>query len=346
MKNKVLKVLGIGTALISGGILINKISTANKLQNSLATGDSVNVSKASQIINKASRKIQKHSPEILIGVGVVGVVASTVMACRATTKVNDIFEDANKHLSYVKIGMETGEIEGVPYSVEDGKRDKVIIYTQTAVKVARLYAPAVILGSLSLASIVTSNNILRKRNLALAAAYKTLDDTFNEYRGRVVERFGEEVDQELRYGYRNVEYTETVIDEETGEEKEVTKTAKIADKNLTSEYSRYFDKSTSRAAENRLENNDFFLSSQQNYFNNVLNVRGHVYLNEVYDALGLERSKAGQIVGWTKNGPDGYIDFRIREVDKEVEPGVFRPSYILDFNVQGNIWDDMKDNVK
>ena len=291
------------------------------------------------IASRAIMKIKKHSPEILIVVGVVGTVASAVIACKATTKVNRIIDDAKDDIDKVHAATENCVTEaGETYSTEDSKKDLVIIYAQTGVKLAKLYAPAVILGTLSIASILASNNILRKRNVALGAAYAAIDKSFKDYRGRVIERFGEQVDTELKYGIKAKKFEEVEVDPETGKEKKVKKTVMVADPNLQSDYAVYFD-NKSRNYETNQDYNYMFLKAQQQFANDKLQTRGHLFLNEVLDDLDLPRTSAGQIVGWTKDGPDGYVNFRIVEVDRETEDGRHEPSLLLDFNVEGNIWD-------
>lgn len=291
--------------------------------------------------SKVITKIKKHSPEILIVVGVVGTIASAVIACKATTKVNKIIDDAKDDIDKVHVATENCVTEaGETYSTEDSKKDLVIIYAQTGVKLAKLYAPAVILGTLSIASILASNNILRKRNVALGAAYAAIDKSFKDYRGRVIERFGEQVDTELKYGIKAKKFEEVEVDPETGKEKKVKKTVMVADPNLQSDYAVYFD-NKSRNYETNQDYNYMFLKAQQQFANDKLQTRGHLFLNEVLDDLDLPRTSAGQIVGWTKDGPDGYVNFRIVEVDRETEDGRHEPSLLLDFNVEGNIWDKM-----
>lgn len=291
--------------------------------------------------SKVITKIKKHSPEILIVVGVVGTVASAVIACKATTKVNKIIDDAKDDIDKVHVATENCVTEaGETYSTEDSKKDLAIIYAQTGVKLAKLYAPAVILGTFSIASILASNNILRKRNVALGAAYAAIDKSFKDYRGRVIERFGEQVDTELKYGIKAKKFEEVEVDPETGKEKKVKKTVMVADPNLQSDYAVYFD-NKSRNYETNQDYNYMFLRAQQQFANDKLQTRGHLFLNEVLDDLDLPRTSAGQIVGWTKDGPDGYVNFRIVEVDRETEDGRHEPSLLLDFNVEGNIWDKM-----
>lgn len=290
--------------------------------------------------SKTVMKLKKHSPEILVVAGITGTVVSAVLACKATTKVAEILDETKGTLDTIHEGMETGAINGQEYTTEDGKKDTVVVYAQTGMKLAKLYAPAIILGTLSITSILASNNILRKRNVALGAAYAAIDKSFKEYRGRVIERFGEQVDTELKYGIKAKKFEEIEVDPETGKEKKVKKTVMVADPNLQSDYAVYFD-SKSRNYETNPDYNRMFLKAQQAFANDKLQTRGHLFLNEVLDDLDLPRTPAGQIVGWTKDGPDGYVNFRIVEVERETEDGRHEPALLLDFNVEGNIWEKM-----
>lgn len=292
------------------------------------------------VVSKTVMKLKKHSPEILVVAGIAGTVVSAVLACKATTKVAEILDETKGTLDTIHEGMETGAINGQEYTTEDGKNDTVVVYAQTGMKLAKLYAPAIILGTLSITSILASNNILRKRNVALGAAYAAIDKSFKEYRGRVIERFGEQVDTELKYGIKAKKFEEIEVDPETGKEKKVKKTVMVADPNLQSDYAVYFD-SKSRNYETNPDYNRMFLKAQQAFANDKLQTRGHLFLNEVLDDLDLPRTPAGQIVGWTKDGPDGYVNFRIVEVERETEDGRHEPALLLDFNVEGNIWEKM-----
>lgn len=292
------------------------------------------------VASKTVMKLKKHSPEILVVAGIAGTVVSAVLACKATTKVAEILDETKGTLDTIHEGMETGAINGQEYTTEDSKKDTVVVYAQTGMKLAKLYGPAIILGTLSITSILASNNILRKRNVALGAAYAAIDKSFKEYRGRVIERFGEQVDTELKYGIKAKKFEEIEVDTETGKEKKVKKTVMVADPNLQSDYAVYFD-SKSRNYETNPDYNRMFLKAQQAFANDKLQTRGHLFLNEVLDDLDLPRTPAGQIVGWTKDGPDGYVNFRIVEVERETEDGRHEPALLLDFNVEGNIWEKM-----
>lgn len=297
------------------------------------------ITKVTNMVNTTGIKVKKHSPEILIVAGVVGTVASAVMACKATTKLSTVLEEHKKDVDAVHKCVEDDELRD-DYSSDDAKKDLTIIYTQTGVKLIKLYAPAIALGALSLTSIVASNNILRKRNVALAAAYATVDKSFKEYRNRVVDRFGAQVDKELKYDIKAKKFEETVKDPETGKDNKVKSMVNIA--NADSGYARFFDK-TCAGYEKDTQYNLCMLRGQQQYANDLLHSRGYVFLNDVYDMLGIDRTKEGQIVGWVyrkdNEAGDNYVDFGILETNKETADGSYEPAILLDFNVDGNILD-------
>lgn len=311
----------------------------------------------SATFNKVGFQMKKHSPEILIVAGVIGTVASAVMACKATTKVGSIVEKTKDDVDSIHEAVEKGATAmGEDYTVDDSKKDLTIVYAQTGVKLAKLYAPSVILGALSITSIVASNNILRKRNVALAAAYTTVDQAFKDYRGRVAERFGENVDRELKYNVKAKKVEEIEKDPETGKEKKVKKQQSVVNKSDVSGYARMFEQYTTDedgyAVLNRNweNNNDFnlmFLRAQERYANDLLIAKKRVFLNDVYEMLGFPRTKAGQVVGWVydpnNDTIDNYIDFGIHDEEliySDTEDGG-AASILLDFNVDGNVWEDM-----
>ena len=294
-------------------------------------------------LSKAGFQIKKHSPEILIVAGIAGVVTSAVMACKATTKINDILDQTKEELGKVNDALANEKISEDVYSKEDAKKDLAIIYIQTGVKLVKLYGPSLILGALSITSILASNNILRKRNVALAAAYATIDNSFKEYRSRVIERFGKDLDRELKYNIKAKEISETTVDE-NGKETTVTKTVPVVESEEPSDYARFFCEGCAGWTKDP-EMNLVFLRQQQNWANELLKTRGHLFLNEVYDMLGIERSKAGQVVGWvydeTNPDCDNYVDFGIYDIYNERKRAFvngWERSILLDFNVDGDIY--------
>ena len=294
--------------------------------------------------NRAGLKLKKYSPEIFVGVGIVGVVASAVMVCKATTKIADVLAEQKENIERTKDYVEEhGYSE--KYTEEDHKKDLTIFYSRSAVDLVKLYAPSVILGTVSIAMIVNGHRILRKRNVALAAAYATVEKGFKEYRGRVIERFGEELDKELKYNIKAKEVEEVVKDEETGEEKIVKKTVNVADPNLYSDYARFFDDGCTGWTKDP-EYNLMFLKDQQRYANDLLQSKGHLFLNEVYDMLGIPRTKAGQAVGWIYDEVhpvgDNFVDFGLTDIhNARVRDFVngYERTILLDFNVDGSILD-------
>lgn len=307
--------------------------------------------KVKEIINSVSYnahrigfKIKKASPEIMVVAGVVGVVTSTVMACKATTKVNDILEETRKQVDDVHNVLDSDVITEEEYNNDDAKKDLAIIYAQTGVKLIKLYAPSVIVGALSITGILASHKILKKRNVALTAAYATIDRSFKEYRGRVVERFGKELDRELRYNIKAQEIEEKTVDKD-GNETVEKKTISVVDPNMYSDYARIFDNGSMGWTKDP-EYNLMFLKLQQNQANDRLKAQGYLFLNDVYDMLGIPRTKAGQIVGWVydEDNPvgDNFVDFGIYDIYNEKACDFVNGrerSIVLDFNVDGNILD-------
>ena len=299
------------------------------------------IAKAGRLVSKAGLQIKKHSPEIFMVAGIAGTVASTVMACKATTKLNDILDETKKTVDVIHSGMENGNINNVEYTQEDGKKDLTITYTQTGIKLAKLYGPSVILGTLSIASIVNGHRILKKRNVALAAAYAVVDNGFKNYRKNVVERFGEAIDKELRYNIKAQEIETEVVDKK-GNVKTQTEVVNVATE--ISDYARFFDEGCS-AYEKDAEYNLMFLRRQQDYANDMLRSKGHLFLNEVYDMLGIPRSRTGAIAGWIYDEKhpigDNYVDFGIyenREANRRFINGQ-EYNILLDFNCDGIIYD-------
>ena len=293
--------------------------------------------KLKTVFAKTKLGFKKHSAEILIAGGVTGVVVSAVLACVATTKVGKHVNDAKEK---IKVIHKKKEADTENYTKKELGRELTCVYLKTDAKIIGLYAPAIILGGLSLTSIIASNNILKKRAAALAAAYATVDKSFNDYRNRVIERFGSEVDKELRYDIHKDKVTETVTDE-NGKDKKVKKDVLKTGYDGVSDFARIFDgKNPNFMLDD--DYNTFFLSQIQRYMNDKLIVQGYLYLNEVYRELGFEETKAGQVVGWiydkenNKRG-DNYVDFRATKLCTKDEGEEVEYGYLLDFNVDGDI---------
>lgn len=281
---------------------------------------------ATRAISLGVLRTKKHSPLILTGVGIAGGVTATVMACKATLKLEPVVEELEHNLDLVK---KSEAVDTRARAIELG-----YVYTRGSLDIVKLYAPAVGLGVLSIGCIVSAQGIMQRRNAALVVAYTTLEKGFNEYRKRVEEALGEDKERELRYGIT----TEDVHDTKKG----VVSKVKTADPNAVSIYARFFDESCSPWTKTP-EYNLLFLKAQQNIANDMLRARGHVFLNDVYDMLGIERSGAGSVVGWviSKTG-DNYIDFGLYNGERDNIRNFVNGrehAILLDFNVDGVIYD-------
>ncbi len=278
---------------------------------------------------------KKHSPTILFAGGVVGMVATTVTACRATLKVEEVLVDLQKNVSVAK---EVATLGREDYTETDLKKDLAVIYIRGSVKLVKMYAPSIILGGLSIAALTGSHKILSSRNAGLAAAYAAIEKGFNEYRARVVDEYGVDKDRELRYGTE----TNTIVTEDAnGPKKTKVKTVSIGGVSI---YAKLFDEGNQNWSP-MPEYNVMFIRAQQNYANDRLRAKGHLFLNDVYDMLGFERTPPGAVTGWLwdKGSGDDYIDFgvfndaslqRFHDFVTGREGAV-----LLDFNVDGTIWD-------
>jgi hypothetical protein len=275
-------------------------------------------------------KLEAGSPKILFGVGVVSMVGSTVLACRSTLKLEEVLDRAQDNL---RTAQQLVEAEDPRYTEEDQQKDKLIIYTRSAVEIGKLYGPSLVLGVAGITCLTKSHNILQERNAALTAAYVALDKGFKEYRARVVEKYGTQEDQEMRYGAEKIQ----VEDEKTGRKKTIV----VAPKGEPSIYARFFDE-LALEWQREPEYNLAYLKCQQAYANHLLNARGHVFLNEVYKSLGIPHSSAGAVVGWVLGNGDNYVDFGIWDANNEKAREFVNgheAAILLDFNVDGVIYD-------
>lgn len=293
--------------------------------------------------NRAALQLKKHSPEILVGAGIVSIVAGGVLACKSTLKVNEVVDKAKEDIAKIHEATEKGYTEAeLEYTVEDSKKDLTIVYAQTGVKFVKLYGPAIALTAAGITCILKSHGILRERNVALAAAYAAVEAGFKDYRERVVERFGKDLDRELKYGIKAKE-VERVIVNEDGSETTVKETVDVVDPNMRSPYAKFFDDGCNGWTKNA-EYNLKFLMDQQAWANDKLKHQGHLFLNEVYDSLGIPRTQAGNVVGWVydEENPigDNFVDFGIFDLYNEKARDFvngYERTILLDFNVDGNI---------
>lgn len=280
-------------------------------------------------------QLQKSSPQIAFAGGIAAGLGATVLACRATLRLSETLQDAEDLKEKATILYDDGK--SVSYTDKEYAKDLTVIKVKTILNVTKLYAPAAGLAMISVALLTGSHVTLNRRNASLTAAYASMDQAFQKYRSRVSEQLGEEADRDFRYGTR--EDKETVEGEDG--KKKIVKHTRVADGEM-SLYARFFDQMCPDWKP-IAELNKIFLKAQQNYANDLLRARGHVFLNEVYDSLGLPRSQEGAVVGWLLDGGDGFVDFGVFDnlASEKVRDFVNgrEHSILLDFNVDGVIFD-------
>ena len=284
---------------------------------------------------------KRHAPEILVGTGIALFVGASVQACVATKKTLTIMDLRKQRLEQIHQAKDLAAEGKVEYSEEDEAKDLTTVNVQAAKDIALNYVPSVLMGAAAITSILCGVKILKKRNMALSAAYLTLDKGFKEYRKRVADRVGEETEREIYYDIRE----EEVVDEKTGEVKKV----KMAHVDPTSSYARFFDESCEAWSKDSESNFDFIMG-QRAYLQHLLDTRGYVFLNEAYERLGIPTTRAGQSIGWIaskEDEPMKFIDFGLFAQTGDADTDERRRAFVngneysilLDFNVDGDILD-------
>lgn len=273
--------------------------------------------------NRGALRLKANAPSLMFGAGVALVLSGTVMACRSTLKVSPILDEIKE------------DVDGVKEDLRDSdgyQKDLAWVYARGALRLTGLYALPIGLTTAGVISLTGAHTTLSRRNTAITAAYAASAKAFEEYRARVEEKLGKDQALELAHGAK----LQDVVDEDG-----TAKQALLADPNKVSIYARFFDEYNIHWVKNS-ELNRMFVTCQQNYCNQVLQSKGHIFLNEVYDMLGLPRSKAGQVVGWVYGADgDNFVDFGILDIGREDFVNGHERSILLDFNVDGVVYDHL-----
>ena len=288
------------------------------------------------VVKRAALVLQKNSPEILLGAGIVGVVAAAIFAAKATLKLEDVMEIHRMNKDVADMVLEEANKEEL-ITKEEAIKQQAVVYVGTGLQLTKLYGPSIALGAASIAAILYSHGIMKNRQVALVAAYNLLSEGYNAYRKQVVEKFGDMADTDIR------EALVAKDQESFGEDSEVKPTTSY------SIYSRFFDDYNPMWRKDR-QMNKAFLLSEQNHANDLLQIQGHVFLNQIYERLGFPHTSYGQLVGWVLKSPkemdeedrDGYIDFGITDMTHTATREFINetnPSVLLDFNVDGIVFD-------
>lgn len=302
---------------------------------------------------KIVQKVKFRSPELLIGAGVVGLVGAAVVAVRRGVRWHTAAKAEIVHdLETIK------KAEGSPqYTREARVRDYAQVIGKGVWSFTQIYGPSVAVGAASVVSILAGTGILRGRLAAVASAAATAQAALDRYRQRVREKLGEDSDYEFAY---EVSAKKAKIKHEDGT-KETQVTYHLVPSSgewmSASPYSRLWDESALEWSPNR-ELQYLTLRSLENHFNRELDVRGVVFLNDVYTALGLPMSKDAALVGWVKDYEkpkmaklaaelgrvpgDGVISFGVFENESPSARAYLSGDddrVVLDFNVDGVIYD-------
>lgn len=289
-------------------------------------------------IKRLSFNIRRHAPEIMVGIGVVGTVVGTVEACKATRKLDGIIEDHKEQIEDIRDDFNHYSQDEIKEDLhEEERKERLKVTLDTGLKVVKLYAPSALLIGSSLGLVLSGHNVLNKRHEALISAYSTLSTCFKEYRERVIERYGQDADIELKYGCK------VVTNKETGKKEVILDDTSAFDK---SDYCEFYDESCFGWM-NDAEYNLDRLRKIEAWANNVLQSRGYIFLHEVKNALGMHEKKKDHVVGWiyrpSDTNRDSYISFGIYDINnqakREFVNGIEK-RVLLDFNVDGNILDD------
>lgn len=272
-----------------------------------------------QTLIKVGKKVSKHSPIILTSVGVVGLGATAVLAYRSRHKVEYIVDDIE----------EARELEK--------PIDKVHVAKALA---EALYLPITV-GAVSVGCIVMSYRIQNNRIATLVTALAA-QQAHNMY---IENKFKKKYGQE-EYNKFMVPTEETEI-EGINSKGKPTMTVKEVKKEIDQTIGQWYDESSEYASDDH-SYNVAMIDSVNDHLNLILFQRGHLLLNEVREALGFQRIRAGALLGWSTE--DGFNiekvvttlgDEDMGELKEQIWVSWNRPKYIyddVDFNGRYSIY--------
>lgn len=286
-------------------------------------------------VRTAGFELKKHSPEIMIGAGIVGAIVSTILACRATLKAKPVVEEHKKKVEAIHEAYDDPEVN---YPEQAKNKDVVRTYAYTGFQLIKLYAVPAALAAVSYASIVGSHKIMSDRNMQATAAYMTLSEMVRGYRGRVAEKLGKDEEGELWIKPTREELKKAAEEAKADPEEKKKNRKKLPYK--PGRYARIVDEGCPWWDENP-EFTLWGLRAAETTANNLLETRKFLFLNDVYDILGFERTQEGNMVGWIYDPTVIHkIDFGIydtRDPQKARFLDGTEPNVIIDFNVDGPI---------
>lgn len=324
---------------------------------SLVTG-AFTTAKSVAVRNYGKTKLwaMRNGPTIGVVVGITALGYTVYSACKATLRVDEVLVRHNEELSRVKeTYSREDELPELGLTEKDKRHDIFVVYSRTVYGLFKLYWPSIASATIGVGCIICAHNVQNRRIQGLAAACSALQSVFDRYRRVIRARYGEEADYYAINGIiSDTDKTVTVVD---GDGNTVERAVHGFDPGVFEGYSVVFDSTTGEFEKHDAEYNLTYLKARQAEANVLLNMRGHLFLNEVYDlifgpgesyvdpATGETRERrtiAGQYVGWMKNGDgDGQVDFRIKVLYDDPGYGSDRPfeapPILIDPNVDGVI---------
>lgn len=301
--------------------------------------------KVTTLVGKGVFKVKKCSPEILIGLGIAGVVGTVILAYKAPFKCEEVI--AQKEELEAKIEEAKNKAEEGLYTETDVQNDLRVIKSRTIIGYTKVFAPIVILGVSSIMCFLGAYGIVKARHAAVLSAYNILQTSFDGYRERVKAEFGEKTEYRLLHDLKEEIVEGTMVDEK-GKTKKIEKINYVPGDNGMSMYARVFGKEgyiDGRTWEGSTQfstvhnYNYLFLRQKLNWANDRLKAYGHIFLNEIYEELGFPKTQAGQVVGWLYDGTgDNYVSFGPFVDSLSFKDG---DPIALDFNVDGIIWEQI-----
>lgn len=247
----------------------------------LKKGETMN--KLSGIVKSVQTSMKKHSPEILTGVGIAGMITTTVMAVRATPKALILIEEEKRHIN--REIREQAKKEGCDTCPQVDKLKP----WDTVKTVWKCYLPSVITGALSISCLVGASSVNARRNAALATAYSLSESALKDYQEKVIETIGEKKEQTVRDAVAKER-----IERDPVENKEVIITGRGNTLCYDTVSGRYFNSDVDK------------LKKVENDLNRTMRDEMYISLNDFYFEIGLENIKVGDDLGW--NIDDGYIN--------------------------------------
>lgn len=254
-----------------------------------------------KLVRDAKLIASKHSPEILTGIGIAGMITTVVLAVKATPKAMELIDSETHDRHYEH-------------------NDDTPLTKMDVVKVAwKPYIPAVISGTASIACLIGANSVNARRNAAIATAYKLSEAALSEYKDKVVEVIGEKKEKVIRE-----KIAEDRLEKNPVNNSQIFMTEKGNTLFLEPISGQYFRSDIEIVKKTINELNEGMLNSPF----------GYLSVNDLYDALGLEQTSTGDDLGWCVS--KGIIKFDIHaKVAKNGEPCIvldYTNAPVYDYN--------------